>query len=86
MAEMLNQKSEELKYTAEDLHIAFFAGGILRESLAGTKDEAWKEAMRRGMNGVKEDNRVANRTMTTPDFERQFNQAKQSVLGDSKPK
>jgi hypothetical protein len=42
--------------------------------------------MRRGMNGVKEDNRVANRTMTTPDFERQFNQAKQSVLGDSKPK
>jgi hypothetical protein len=67
--------SEEKKYTAKDLYIAFIVRGIFQKSQAGTPAEAWKEAVRKGLS-------AAQRSAEVSDFEQRFDAAKRALDGD----
>jgi len=45
--------SEEKKYTAKDLYIAFIVGGIFQRSQAGTLAEARGKAVDKGKNAAR---------------------------------
>ncbi len=60
--------SEEKKYTAKDLYVAFIVGERFQRSQAGTPAEAWGKAVDKG--------RVAaNNQANVSDFEKQFDAA-----------
>lgn len=63
----------------KEAYAAFVAGGVFRESQPGTKDESWKESVKRGLNTVKENERPGNRGMKLADFEKQFDAALKAV-------
>jgi hypothetical protein len=73
----------EKKYTAEDLYIAFLTSKYFLEPQAGTKIESWERNVRKGWVAVIEENRQANRGMTTEQFEQHFDNAKASVQSGS---
>jgi hypothetical protein len=71
-------EANDVKYTAKDLYIAFVAGGVFKDTKAGSMDERWKMAVGKALNHVEDENRPANRGTRTADFEQQFNDAKKA--------